>query len=175
MINRVAALTLLCLTACGRTDLIDPPLPAPPAPSTPAPGPAPVAEYARVVFKGPDCPTTGEERDLLPDAGEQLTVVRFRAVEECSGAGGDWLLADDIFLGEHACWFFSDELRAGGPQLRYGLARTEPSPQLITMEAGWCLTHADGGVLTGNQRTLAWGIYSSEAAASAARVRLLGR
>lgn len=177
--TRAALFALLSLTACGRTDLVETVTATPPAPAA---GGTP-AEYARVVFKNADCPTTGEERDLIPEAGERLTVVRFRAVEECSRAGGDWFLGhdvggtNDLLMGQHACWFFSDDLRNTAEQIRYGLVRATQNAGLISAPNGWCLTEEDGGgePLTTDRRVIAWGLYSSEAAATAARARLTSR
>lgn len=183
MMNRVALFALLSLTGCGRTDLIEPmPVaPSPPAPPSPFDAGA-ITEYASLVFKGSECPTVGEERDLIPEAGERLAVVRFRAIEECSGVGGDWFIGhevgttNDIFVGQHGCWFFNDELRQNQTQVRYGLARSAQTAVLISPPEDWCLDWQDAGEpLTSDRRTITWGFYSSEAAAIAAKARLTAR
>lgn len=137
-----------------------------------------VEEQPLYVFTGSNCPSRGTESDLAPNRFEGLALVRFRVVEECSGAGGEWLVGrdesgvKDFFVGEHACFFLPPDLRDQSPE-RFGLVRYSTTAALHQTPEGVCVTDADGqGPVMTELRSIAWGVYRSEEGARAALARL---
>jgi predicted small lipoprotein YifL len=167
---------LAASTSCGRSGLLDDPPAQPTAPV--APSPPVVREDPLAIFTpGGLCPTEGANEDLIPGASDDLVVVRFRFQEECSGAGGQWLVGRydtstrDLFAGGHACYFLPEDLRDPVPE-RFALVRFSISASLIRAPEGWCITNEDGETPTTDARWKAWAIYPTEAGARAERARL---
>ncbi len=156
--------------SCGRSALFEEPQPDEPGWAA--------NEQPLYVFRGDGCPSAGTERDLEPARYERLAVVRFRAVEECSGEGGEWLIgrqidsSRDYFVGGHACFFLPEDLRKPGSTW-FGLVRFSQTAGLFRTPEGWCVTNADGRQpVTTDSRSLAWGVYRTEQLARAALARL---
>lgn len=137
-----------------------------------------IIEAPLFVFTGSLCPAQGTEADLTPMPSDGLALVRFRAQGECSGAGGEWLIgrevgsSRDFFVGEHACYFFPELLRDSAVE-RFGVVRFSQTAALFHAPTGWCITNANGmEPVTTDSKSLAWGVYATEAGARAAYERL---
>lgn len=78
------------------------------------------------------------------DSGEDLVVVEIYFADECTGLGGQHILARttdgqlEMWLGAHGCRFFEDELRTDEP--RYGLARISFTAALFTIDPNVCVS-----------------------------------
>jgi hypothetical protein len=168
---RTFLLASVLLLACGRSGLVDD-----------ADGGAPGRRQAPLfVFKsGPPCMTAGVEEDLRPAASDRLVVVLVQAQEECSGAGGDYLVGREgstrhYFAGDHDCRFLPSGLR-GDRSVRWGLVRGSQTAALFTVPTGWCITQLDGiSQLSTDSRAPAWALYATEADARAAVTALGGQ
>jgi hypothetical protein len=164
---------LLVLAACGRTNLEGEADASVDASVRVDASVALVRQAPRYVFTG-DCPTPGVEDDLRPAAGERVVLVETFPQEECSGAGGDYLVGHeagvgDYFLGAHACYFLPRELQVSSAPRFWGVARVAQTAAIFTTPAGWCITAADGGEpVTTDSRVKAWALYGSLEAAQAA-------
>ncbi len=115
------------------------------------------------------CPVAGAEASLKPRANEQLLLVKTTVEQECSGAGGDWLLGtlldgSQVAFGAHACFFVPASL----PRSSFGLVRLAAPGATQTTPVGWCILP-----VTWNREVLAWGIYPDELAANRVRAALL--
>lgn len=159
------ATLLVMVSACGRTPFDVPP-------------DAGVKEAPLFVFTGSGCPDAGTEQDLAPQQSDGVALVRFRATEECSGAGGEWLIGTEVgstrqlFVGEHTCSFQPPLLRNSSDE-RFAVVRYMQTAALFHTPTGWCLTSADGGEpVSSDVKNLAWGVYATEAGARAAYERL---
>lgn len=172
-----AAVLLVVVCACGRTDLD-----AEFAPMQEEPPVVTQRESPLYVFKDAPCPTTGEERDLnVTDSGERLVLVKTQPQQECSGAGGDYLVGSevgtsrDVFVGTHACWFLPRAL-ADARQTYWGVARVSQTAALFRAPKDWCITQLDGqSEVTSDSTVRAWALYPNEAAARAAWRALKGQ
>lgn len=169
---RFATLLLVISSACGRT-------PFDPEPKADAGvNDAGFKEAPLFVFTGATCPDAGTEQDLTPLQFDGLALVRFRATEECSGAGGEWFVGTevgstrDLFVGQHACFFQPAALRNSEAE-RFAVVRYMQTAALFHTPTGWCLTGADGGEpVSSDVKNIAWGVYATEAGARAAYERL---
>lgn len=103
------------------------------------PPPPPTALYVR----DGDCGFEAPVRDAMvqltrvPDSGDVVVVAELAFADECTGAGGQHLLARAIdgsgmmWIGSHACYFFDWELVGSG--VYAGVVRARPSqPQQIS-------------------------------------------
>jgi hypothetical protein len=166
MRNPSSLLFLILAASCGRTPIENEAEPKPP-----------VNEAPLFVFTGSNCPSTGSEADLTPGEYEGLALVRFRALDECSGAGGQWLVGSEVgssrglFVGSHTCSFFPEPLR-DSTGTRFGVVRFSQTAALFQAPHGWCITDEDGGTASTDAKSLAWGVYATEAGARAAYERL---
>ncbi len=166
---RASLLVLLFLAACGRTDLRGPPAPdASVVTPPPPPPPPPEVKDPLTVFEAGRCPSVSTRDALKPGVDERVFAVEFLAQEECSGAGGDWLIGREldgtreVALGEHACWFLPDAYR-GARQTRYGVVRVDLLPVTTQVPDGWCLeTVSDGLSPKTDVNVLALGVYETE-------------
>lgn len=137
---------------------------------TPAPTAQPTAIY---VEDSTGCPTDGTEAALRPDASDTLVVASLRAIGECSGAGGDWLIGRvlgarrDLMFGAHSCYFLGGvETR---PSTAFGVVRVTQTAALLEAPRGWCLTNTDGAEpVTSDVRVRAVALFEAEADARAA-------
>ncbi|MDP2274677.1 MAG: hypothetical protein Q8N23_05710 [Archangium sp.] len=137
-----------------------------------------VREAPIFVFTGSGCPDAGTEQDLTPLQFDGIALVKFRATEECSGAGGEWLIGTevgstrDLFVGQHACYFQPAALRGSSTE-RFAVVRYMQTAALFMTPAGWCLTRPDGGEpVSSDVKNIAWGVYATEAGAREAYERL---
>lgn len=115
------------------------------------------------------CPAAGPESSLKPRANEQLLLVKTTVQQECSGAGGDWLIGtlldgSEVAFGAHACFFVPASL----PRAAFGLVRLAAPGATQSTPMGWCILP-----VTWNREVLAWGIYPDELAANRVRAALL--
>lgn len=173
--------TALCLvlmtvgSSCGRTAPFgDPPLPpVAPVPSEPE-TPPPAREPPLFVFvPNEHCVSEGTESDLAPAQYESLAIVRFRFLEECSGAGGEWLVGRDVegsrtlLAGDHTCYFVPEPYRQS-QEHHFAVVRFSITAGLRHAPQGWCITDEEGNAVSTDSRWKAWGVYPSEEAARAA-------
>ena len=167
------ALALLVLCACGRTSVLDE------ADAGVDAGVVPSREDAIfVAAEGTSlqCAVTASEGALrVRDPGDRLVLLKTKAQDECSGAGGEYLLgseldgARDYFLGEHACYFLSTLMREARETVFFGVARVTPQPAATSTPTGWCITGIGGQEpVTTDARVRVWAVYRTEAAARAA-------
>lgn len=128
-----------------------------------------------------DCPVASDEASLrVLGAGESLLLVETKALEECSGAGGEYLIgaaeggAVDLFLGGHTCSFLDVERRSSFDRTWWGVARVGPAVALLLeTPLGWCITSFSGAEpVRSDRRVLGWALYESEAEARAALAAL---
>ena len=167
---RKQLLLVLLVVSCGRTPFNEDPKPAAAAVAT--------TEAPLSVFTGANCPSVGTEPDLTPLPNEGLALVRFRPQGECSGAGGEWFIGREVgstrgfFVGDHTCYFHPPALRDSA-DTRYAVVRFNQTAALFHTPTGWCLTNEDGTEpATTDAKSLAWGVYATEAGARAAYERL---
>ena len=168
---RNSLLSLLCLAACGRSDLVDEAM----KPDASVVMPAPVV--AKPLFAwtpGAQCPVATNAVDLKPRAGESLVVVEMTAQGECSGLGGEWLIGLEVsterhvFFGDHGCSFLPDAWK-DPVQRHYGVARVRDESPPLTLPQGWCLAGLTGvAPYSTNFHVQAIAIYADLATASAA-------
>lgn len=162
---------LLCLAACGRSELVEGEFPdasvvMPPPQMVTAPKPT-------QVFANAQCPEAATVDALKPGADERVFAVEFRAQEECSGAGGDWFIGRElagprqVAFGNHACWFMPQEFRSGMAR-RFGVVRVNLRAVTKQVPEGWCLESLEGNTARTDVNVLAFGVYASEADAKAA-------
>lgn len=171
MNRKLVTLTLAAsLVACGRTDLSEEF-----APTMKEPTKVEQREQPLYVFKDAPCPAVGVESDLnVTDSGERLVLVKTQPQIECSGAGGDYLVGQeidssrDVFVGTHACWFLPRQL-ADGRAFFFGVARVAQTAALFHAPKDWCITRLDGmSELSSDSTVRAWALYPDEKAARAA-------
>jgi hypothetical protein len=175
-------LVCVVMVGCGRTNVSDEAADAGPmmldAGLPPGPRPLPVAVF---VNAGPtasagQCPFAGSETDLRPQSGERLVLLRTRSLDECSGAGGEWLISrearsavsapQDSFVGAHTCYFLPTSLRNRN---FWSVARLRQSAGLFSAPVGWCILNEEGREpVTSSQTTMAIGLYETQAAAETA-------
>ena len=167
---RSTLLLVLSLAACGRTDLIDEPAVDSGVLTPPTP-PVVVKDPLAVFVVDGSCAKAGTKDALKPGVDERVFAVEFLAQEECSGAGGDWLIGRElggvreVAMGDHACWFMPDDYRAARVK-RYGVVRSNLLAVTTQVPDGWCLTTVDGRPLPKTDvNVLAFGVYESETAA----------
>jgi hypothetical protein len=83
--------------------------------------------------------------DLEPGDGAYAAELFF--VDECSGAGGQYILARALdgsredWLGAHACYFFPPEWVAAGG---FGVVRYAQTAALFETPVGWCVSWPGG-------------------------------
>lgn len=177
--SRKLLLLLVVLAGCGRTDLIE----AVDGGLADAGMKPPVVQREAPLFvavPSGGCAKPGAESDLeVRESGERLVLMKTKALDECSGAGGEYLIgtevnaARDAFLGEHACYFLNSTLRQSQGQLFWGVTRLSQTAALFMTPTGWCVTSLAGvEPVTSNSKVRAWAVYKSEAAARAALAEL---
>ena len=154
------------------TDLVDTDAAADTRPTAPAP--------RFVVVATPDCPIMGGAEALVLSAPEQeLVLVQTKVSDECSGAGGEYIIGaeegdgGDLWLGGHACYFLDPLLRTPSDRIWWGLARVVQTAGLRETPMGWCITSLSGAEpVRSDSSVLAWALYESEAEARAALAAL---
>lgn len=138
----VVALSL----ACGRSELDDVEAVTPSFTPDPPITTPPTAVYTRPGDSR--CPRPGVEADLRPQADEELRLVELRILDECSGAGGQWIVGRergtrrDVMLGEHACYFAPMPITVLEPVP--GLVVVRQTAALQQGPLGWCIVDAEG-------------------------------
>lgn len=166
------ALFALVLVGCGRTDLLED-----------ADGGVDAGVYAGVreapffvAVEDGGCASAGVESQLKPlGSGERLVLMKTKALDECSGAGGEYLVGTEVnasrdaFLGAHACSFLSAELRMNFGQVFWGVTRLSQTATLFRTPESWCITSIAGTEpVVSDSKVKAWAVYRSESAARAA-------
>lgn len=129
-----------------------------------------------VATSGVQCPTAGVELDLkVTTSSERLALVQTKALDECSGAGGEYLIgrevgvSRDLFLGQHACYFLNAQLRTFDGTVYWGVARLSQNAGLTQTPTSWCITTLAGTEPVISDSTVkAWAVYPTEADARAA-------
>lgn len=146
-------------------------MPSPSAPSAPpgsptsprnpsAPPPAPAAPAALYVPAGDGAneycakltPSSEATATLTPQGTTaQLTVVAIKYADECTGAGGQYILARDVyapfekhFLGEHACYAWETP-----PNLAWGVLQYHPTSSQRTVSKDVCVAFDEQNAATG--------------------------
>jgi hypothetical protein len=166
-------LFVMVLAGCGRTDLVED------ADGGVDGGLRPVTMREAPLFVAVEdggCASAGVESQLKPvGSGERLVLMKTKAVDECSGAGGEYLVgtevnsARDAFLGAHACYFLSNTLRQDFSRVYWGVTRLSQTAALFRTQEGWCITTIAGTEpVTTDSKATAWAVYGSETAARAA-------
>ena len=141
--GRLTLASVLALSvACGRSELDDVEAVTPNLTPDPPVTSPPTAVYVRPTADS--CPRPGVEADLRPQP-EDLRLVELRILEECSGAGGQWIIGRergtrDVMLGEHSCYFAPTTL----PEPVPGLVVVRQTAGLHQGPLGWCIVDADG-------------------------------
>jgi hypothetical protein len=126
------------------------------------------------------CATAGVESALkLAGSGERLVLMRTKAVDECSGAGGEYLIGAEVnerrdaFLGGHACYFLDATLRQSQGLVFWGVTRLSQTAAVFMTPTQWCVTSIAGTEpVSTDSKAKAWAVYGSEAAARAALTAL---
>ncbi len=166
---------LVLLAGCGRTGLLDE------VDGGVMDAGAPQREAPLfVAVESGACARVGVERELsLLGSGERLVLMKTKAVEECSGAGGDYLVGSqvnatrDAFLGAHACFFLDAALRESQGQVFWGVTRLSQTAAVFMTPTNWCVTSLAGTEpVSTDSKAKAWAVYGSEAAARAALAAL---
>jgi hypothetical protein len=170
----------LVLAGCGRTDLLEDA-----DGGTPDAGVKPVvvqreAPLFVAVPADMGCGKPGAEGDLkVRESGERLVLMKTKPLDECSGAGGEYLIgtevnaARDAFLGAHACYFLNSSLRQSLGQVFWGVTRLSQTAAVFMTPTGWCVTSIAGAEpVTSDSKVKAWAVYPAEAAARAALMEL---
>lgn len=115
--------------------------------SPPTAAPEPLALY---VADREGCPLEAPPSEAgatmtVNDSGlEELLLVELAFIDECTGAGGQHILARTpdgtraMWLGAHACYFFAPELQDGA--LHPGVARTRQTAALFETTEGACIS-----------------------------------
>lgn len=165
---RSSLIGLLCLAACGRSELVEEFV----ADASVVTPPAPIVKEPLYVFEQSRCVMQTTKEALKPASGDRVFAVEFRAQEECSGLGGEWFIGReldarrDVMLGGHGCFFIPGELRTKS-STSFGVVRVATGR--VTAPASWCLTTVDGRTpVESDVRVIAFGVYESEEAARAA-------
>ena len=163
---------LLCLMACGRSELVDEASAALPDASVVMP--APMVKDPLYVFERGRCVDATNKDALKPGEDERVFAVEFTAQEECSGAGGDWFIGKElggvreVAFGGHTCRFIPDSWR-GTQTRRFGVVRFNLRPVSMRVPEGWCLvTLAGSQSVKTDVNVEAFGVYATEADARAA-------
>lgn len=166
-------LFVIVFAGCGRTDLTED------ADGGVDAGMKPVTMREAPLFVAVEdggCASAGVESQLkVAGSGERLVLMKTKAVDECSGAGGEYLVgtevnaARDAFLGSHACYFLSNSMRRDLGQVYWGVTRLSQTAAQFRTQDGWCITTIAGAepVVT-DSKAKAWAVYGSETAARAA-------
>lgn len=142
------------------------------------PSAAPAPRF--VVVGTQECPMMGGAEALVLSAPEQaLVLVQTKVSDECSGAGGEYLIgaeqggAGDLWLGGHACYFLDPLLRTPSDRIWWGVARLVQTAGLRETPMGWCIISLSGAEpVRSDSSVLAWALYDSEAEARAALAAL---
>lgn len=165
---RTPLFCLLCLVACGRSELIE--AFTPDASTTPPPVMMTTPPPPTKVFGGPMCPMSTTVDALKPGADERVFAVEFLPQEECSSAGGDWFIGREldgpreVAFGGHTCWFMPDEWREDRQTRRFGVVRVNLRPVTRRVPEGWCLTTLAGTTpVKSDVNVEAFGLYDSAA------------
>jgi len=168
------------LAGCGRTDLIE----DVDGGVTDAGVKPPVVQREAPLFvvvpADMGCGKPGAESDLkIRESGERLVLMKTKALDECSGAGGEYLIGTEVnamrdaFLGAHACYFLNSALRMSQGQVYWGVTRLSQTAAIFMTPTGWCVTTIAGvEPVTSDSKVKAWAVYKSEAAARAALMEL---
>lgn len=165
----------MLLSGCGRTDLVD----EVDVGVTDAGVKPPVVKREAPLFVAVEdgaCAKAGVEQDLaVRESGERLVLMRTKPQEECSGAGGEYLVGREVneprdaFLGAHACYFLDAALRQAQGQVFWGVTRLAQTAAMFSTPVGWCVTSFAGvEPVSTDSKAKAWAVYRSEAAARAA-------
>jgi hypothetical protein len=96
------------------------------------PPPQPTALYVRDLECGREAPVDEAVLELtrVPDSADTIVVAELAFVDECTGAGGQHLLARAVdgaammWIGSHACHFFDGDL--AGSAIHAGVVRARP-------------------------------------------------
>lgn len=137
---------------------------------------APIAIY---VARGNGCPATGSDTDMRPAApANQLLTANVSLQDECSGAGGEWIVAQSVtaagrllMLGNHACYYLRPPLQ-GMTQRLFGVVRFTPNTGSREGPTGWCITAPDGSEPVRTADTVAAiALFRTREGADAARAR----
>lgn len=178
MLMKNLVLVSVLLAGCGRTDLVE----DVDGGVVDAGAKLPVVQREAPLFVAVPtdngCARPGAEGDLkLREPGERLVLMKTKGVDECSGAGGEYLIgtevdaARDAFLGAHACYFLNSAVRQG--QVFWGVTRLAQTAALFMTPTGWCVTTLAGTEpVSSDSKVRAWAVYKSEAAARAALAEL---
>lgn len=169
---RTSLIGLLCLSACGRSELVEG-FTADASVVMPAPTP-PVVKDPLFVFARGRCIDSTSKEALRPATDERVFAVEFIAQEECSGAGGDWFIGRElggvreVAFGGHTCIFMPDAYRPERTR-RFGVVRVNLRPVTQRIPEGWCLETLGGTEMVRSDVNVeAFGVYENEAAARAA-------
>lgn len=142
-----------------------PSITAGPAPEVPAPLALYVADREGC---GLEAPVAEAEATMsLDDSGlVALHVVDLAFVDECTGAGGQYILGRTpdgtraMWLGAHACYFFEPELV--GASIRPGVARTRLANAPVETPRGACVSFpGEDGTLTSDLRVEAIAVFAT--------------
>ncbi len=133
--------------------------------------------FGIVVARTNSCPAAGTEQDMRPSSpANQLVTATVELREECSGAGGEWIVGQStassgrfFLLGGHACWFLRPML-SGVTERAFGVVRYAATMVPRDGPTGWCITRPDGGepVRTADD-VAAVALFRTRAGADAAR------
>lgn len=150
---------LFFLAACGGRSAIEPHA-EPAGPSAAAP---------TFVMDRSSC-TTGitpsAQAATTLDDGDELAVAEIHFVEECTGAGGTWVLGRDVhshrrfFLGEHGC-----RLWESPPAGQYGVVRHRQTAALFLTPEGVCVAFPGDERLQTDQSTSGFVVFATRAEA----------
>ncbi|MEZ4293897.1 MAG: hypothetical protein R3B70_02890 [Polyangiaceae bacterium] len=110
------------------------------------PAPLPFALYVRNEQACPEEHPATEALTTLSTAGttDETVVVEVAFAAECTGAGGDYVLAREVgstgemWIGEHACWVFDSWPPPEG--IYFGVARYSQTAALFSIPEGVCVT-----------------------------------
>ncbi len=79
------------------------------------------------------------------ESGEEVAVVEIAYAEECTGLGGQYILAREVdgsrsfWLGSHGCYFLAPGLVGGATT--FGVLRYRPTAALFTIPVGVCVSY----------------------------------
>lgn len=128
-----------------------------------------------IVKSATGCPGLTTADVLLSPAPTNAFVVAWMIVDECTGAGGQYLIARDLdgdrefFLGAHACYELppADFPTYPPPPVRFGVLHADQTAALFT--AGPCVAFPEGeSEIRTDFSSRALEVYGSEADARAA-------
>jgi hypothetical protein len=98
-------------------------------------------------------------------SGERRLVVETFLVRECSGAGGDYVLARELtgsrsyWLGDHTCYFLGNgELPT---TTSYGVIRVTQTAALSSVPTGWCIGFPGEDGLSSDSNVTAVALFAS--------------